>query len=48
LTKKEKHDTRVSVRAAPVIAVEESRKSKRDADKFRPPSSKHGSHAARA
>jgi hypothetical protein len=46
--KKRKHDTRVSVRSAPVIAVEESRpKSKRDAD-IRSPSSKHASRAARA
>ena len=47
--KKGKHNTRVSVRAAPVIAVEESRrKSNRDADKVRSLNPKHASRAARA
>jgi hypothetical protein len=47
--KKGKHDARVNVRAAPVIAVEESRrKSNRDADKVRSLNPKHASRAARA
>jgi hypothetical protein len=47
--KKGKHDTRVSVRAVPVIAIEESRrKSNRVADKVRSPNPKHPSRATRA
>ena len=47
--KKGKHDTRASVRAAPVIAIEESRrKSNQVADKVRSPNPKRASHAARA
>ena len=46
--KKGKHDTRVSVRAATVIAEESRRKSNRDADKVRSLNPKHASRAARA